>query len=60
MPSVRLDDAIETTAFADRAVVERLIPHVDYVLMDIKHMDSDKHRAFTGQSNEQILSNALG
>ena len=54
-----LTTAIETTAFADRAVVERLIPHVDYVLMDIKHMDSDKHRAFTGQSNEQILSNAL-
>lgn len=53
-----LTTAIETTAFADRAVVERLIPHVDYVLMDIKHMDPDKHRAFTGQSNEQILSNA--
>ena len=30
-----LTTAIETTAFADRAVVERLIPHVDYVLMDI-------------------------
>ena len=53
-----LTTAIETTAFADRAVVERLIPHVDYVLMDIKHMDPAKHRAFTGQSNEQILSNA--
>ncbi len=53
-----LTTAIETTAFADRAVVERLIPHVDYVLMDIKHMDSAKHKAFTGQPNEQILSNA--
>ena len=50
--------AIETTAFADREVVARLIPHVDHVLMDIKHMDSIKHRAFTSQPNEKILSNA--
>ena len=50
--------AIETTAFADRSVVERLIPHVDYVLMDIKHMDASKHKSFTGQSNEKILANA--
>ena len=26
--------------------------------MDIKHMDSDKHRAFTGVPNERILENA--
>ncbi len=53
-----LNTAIETTAFADRAVVARLIPHIDHVLMDIKHMDSEKHRAFTGQPNEKILDNA--
>ncbi len=50
--------AIETTAFADRSVVARLIPHIDYVLMDIKHMDAAKHKAYTGQSNEKILDNA--
>lgn len=50
--------AIETTAFAERSVVERIIPHVDYVLMDIKHMDSAKHEAFTTRPNEQILENA--
>lgn len=50
--------AIETAAFADRSVVERIIPHVDYVLLDIKHMDSVKHEAFTTRPNEQILSNA--
>ena len=50
--------AIETTAFADREVVARLIPHIDHVMMDIKHMDSIKHRAFTGQPNEKILDNA--
>ncbi len=50
--------AIETTAFADREVVARLIPHIDHVMMDIKHMDSVKHKAFTGQPNEKILENA--
>ncbi len=50
--------AIETTAFADRPVVERLVPHIDHVLMDIKHMDSDKHKAYTTQPNEKILDNA--
>ena len=50
--------AIETTAFANRDVVQRLLPHVDCFLMDIKHMDSSKHREFTGRPNEQILQNA--
>lgn len=50
--------AIETTAFADPEVVERLVPHIDYIMMDIKHMNAAKHQAFTGQSNEKILSNA--
>lgn len=53
-----LTTAVETTAFAKREVVERLIPHIDYVLMDIKHMNSDKHKAFTTQPNEIILENA--
>ena len=50
--------AIETTAYASREVVDRLLPHVDHFLMDIKHMDSAKHEAFTGRPNGQILENA--
>ncbi|MGN1445841.1 MAG: glycyl-radical enzyme activating protein [Eubacteriales bacterium] len=53
-----MNTAIETTACANRAVVERLVPHIDYVMMDIKHMDSAKHKAFTNQPNEKILDNA--
>lgn len=53
-----LSTAIETTAFADRSVVERILPHVDHFLMDIKHTDSAKHQAFTGRPNGQILKNA--
>ena len=50
--------AIETTAFASKDVVNRLLPHVDHFLMDIKHMNSAKHKEFTTQPNEQILENA--
>ena len=52
------DTAIETTACASRETVSRLLPHVDHFLMDIKHMDSDKHKAFTGEDNARILENA--
>jgi pyruvate formate lyase activating enzyme len=52
------DTAIETTAFASREVVDRLLPHVDHFLMDIKHVDSEKHRAFCGKPNDVILENA--
>ena len=50
--------AIETTAFASREVVDRLLPHVDYFMLDIKHMDSEKHRQFCGKPNDVILENA--
>lgn len=53
-----LSTAIETTGFAPRAVLERILPLLDVCLMDIKHMDSQKHEAFTGQSNVRILENA--
>lgn len=53
-----MNTAMETTAFADREIVERLIPNIDYILMDIKHINSDKHREFTTQPNEKILRNA--
>lgn len=50
--------AIETTAFASREVVDRLLPHVDHFLMDIKHMNSTKHMEFTSKPNELIIENA--
>ena len=53
-----ISTAIETTAALPQDVVSRIIPHVDYVMLDIKHMNSDKHKEFTGKTNETILSNA--
>ena len=50
--------AIETTAHADISVIRRLLPFIDTVLMDIKHMDGDKHREYTTKDNSLILANA--
>lgn len=52
------DTAIETTGCGSETAIEQVIPYVDTVLLDIKHMDPDKHKKYTGISNEQILRNA--
>lgn len=51
--------AIETTGIGSEEAIEAVIPYVDTVLLDIKHMDGEKHRRFTGGTNELALKNAL-
>ena len=53
-----INTAIDTTGFANAEVIERFLPYLDTVLMDIKHIDSEKHKEFTTKSNERILENA--
>ena len=53
-----INTAIETTGFASADVIKRFLPYLDTVLMDIKHINSDKHKEFTSQTNEKILENA--
>lgn len=50
--------AIETAANLAWERVAAILPRVDLVMMDIKHMDSAQHRAATGVPNERILANA--
>ncbi len=50
--------AIETTGYAKIEVIRRLLPHVDTVLMDIKHINPKKHMEFTTVDNRLILENA--
>ena len=53
-----INTAIESTGFADWEKIKELIPYLDVYLMDIKHMNSIKHKEFTSQPNELILENA--
>lgn len=50
--------AIETTGFAPFEKIEKVLEYMDYVLMDIKHMNDEKHKNFCGQSNKLVLENA--
>ncbi|MBQ6998228.1 MAG: glycyl-radical enzyme activating protein [Clostridia bacterium] len=54
-----INTAVETTGFAPYEKIEKMLPYIDTVLMDIKHTDSAKHKAFTTQPNERILENAV-
>lgn len=50
--------AIETAANLAWERLAAVLPLVDLVMMDIKHIDSAAHRAATGVPNERILANA--
>jgi pyruvate formate lyase activating enzyme len=50
--------ALDTTGYVQKKVFEEVLPFVDLVLFDIKHLDDEKHQRFTGVSNQGILANA--
>lgn len=50
--------AIETCGYREWDGFSQLLRHTDLVLCDLKHMDSEKHKLFTGVPNEPILENA--
>ncbi len=52
-----LTTAIETAGNVPWEVFASVLEDVDYVLHDIKVMDSDIHKKWTGVSNENILKN---
>lgn len=53
-----ISTAMESMACAPMDTIRRLLPWLDCYLMDIKHVNCEKHREFTGKSNELMLENA--
>ena len=53
-----LHTAIETAALCPWEDLAELLPWLDLVMMDIKLVDDEQHRAATGVSNRRILANA--
>ena len=49
--------AIETSGFADSESFRQVISLCDFVYMDLKLADRDKHKLYTGVDNSQILEN---
>jgi pyruvate formate lyase activating enzyme len=49
--------ALDTTGCTDPDTLKRVARLVDLFLFDLKFMDAEKHRRYTGVSNAQILTN---
>ena len=50
--------AIESMAGMPWENIQMVLPYLDLYLMDIKHTNPEKHKVFTGRSNERMLENA--
>ncbi len=53
-----LNTAMESMGYADFNVIKKILPYLDTYLLDIKHMNHEKHREFTGKDNKLMLENA--
>jgi len=53
----KIGTAIETCGFGSYDVLQQAAPLLDSVLYDLKSLNDDKHREWTGQSNALILEN---
>jgi pyruvate formate lyase activating enzyme len=49
--------AMETCGFADYAVLRDAAANLDYLLYDIKSLDEQAHKAYTGVSNRLVIEN---
>ena len=48
---------VDTTLYAQPEVVDQVVAECELLLVDLKLMDSEKHRRYTGVPNELILEN---
>jgi len=56
---VGINTCVETALHCPSEHMEAVYKHTDLVIADIKHMDSDTHRKFTGVCNELVLANLI-
>jgi pyruvate formate lyase activating enzyme len=54
-----ISTALDTCGLTAQDTLERLLPHTDLVLFDLKLIDDAQHRKWTGHSNKRILQNLL-
>jgi pyruvate formate lyase activating enzyme len=54
---MEIHTALDTCGFARWEIMDRIREYVDFFLYDLKLIDGEKHRQFTGVSNELILRN---
>lgn len=52
-----LHTCVETSGFCEREQFREIVGMLQFVIMDIKLVDDDRHRYYTGVSNRKILAN---
>ncbi len=52
-----ISTALDTCGQAGREAYEKILPHADLLLFDLKVMDPSLHKRFTARKNERILEN---
>ncbi len=52
-----INTCFESTFNASWEVVEKVLAHTDFIITDIKHMNPDKHKEYTGVDNQLVLEN---
>lgn len=53
----QIHTAVDTSGYAPWRVLEKIAPFVDLFLFDLKPMDEEEHRRYTGVSNRPIHEN---
>ncbi len=54
-----ISTAVESCFHVEYEKIEKILPYLDVLLVDIKHMDSRRHKNWTGESNALILQNIV-
>jgi len=49
--------AIQTCGYGIQTDIDKVLPYLDLVIFDLKHMDAATHQRLTGKSNQLILEN---
>ncbi len=57
--NIGINTAVESCLYANHTSIEKLLPWLDTLYVDLKHMDGVTHKEWTGQDNELILGNLV-
>jgi pyruvate formate lyase activating enzyme len=51
--------AIDTCGLCSKNTLDSVLPYTDMILFDLKEIDPERHRQFTGQDNRVIVDNLI-
>jgi pyruvate formate lyase activating enzyme len=54
-----INTAVDTCGMCSAASLEKALPYTNLILFDLKEIDPQLHKEFTGQDNRRILDNLL-